>query len=272
MFLQENSIKNFQANNFNLFMKRYIITTISFLLCTSLLVNAQDVNILLKEASNFEKQLKEPEALEKYKQVIATDPKNILALVKCTEFNCSMGARQTDKNAKTNFYNEAQSFAQKALAADSNSADANYAMALVAGKMAETDQEKKQLVEYVRQIKIYSDKALAINPNHARANYVEGKWHYEMVTLPFFKKAAVKTLYGGMQKGSIDSAIFYMERCRKLDQYFVRNYLDLAKAYQYNNQPTNTLEVLNKLVKLPNRTADDAALKQEGQKLLDQMM
>ena len=253
-------------------MKRYIITTISFLLCTCVFANAQDVNILLKEASNFEKQLKEPEALEKYKQVIAIDPKNILGLVKCTELNCSIGARQTDKNTKINFYNEAQTCAQKALAADSNSADANYAMALVAGKMAETEQEKKQSVEYVRQIKIYADKALAINPNHAKANYVEGKWHFEMVTLPFFKKAAVRTLYGGMQKGNIDSAIFYMEKCRTLDQYFVRNYLDLAKAYQYNNQPTNTLEVLNKLVKLPNRSADDAALKQEGQKLLDKMM
>lgn len=253
-------------------MKRYIIATISFLLCVCVFANAQDVNILLKEASNFEKQLKEPEALAKYKQVIATDPDNMIALVKCTELNCSMGARQTDKNAKTNFYNEAQTCAQKALAADSNSADANYAMAIVAGKMAEIEPEKKQSTEFVRQIKIYADKALAINPDHARANYVEGKWHYDMVTLSFFKKAAVKTLYGGMQKGSIDSAIYYMEKCRKLDQYFVRNYFDLAKAYQYNNQPTNTLEVLNKLVKLPNRTADDAALKQEGQKLLDQMM
>jgi hypothetical protein len=242
------------------------------LLFANVIVKAQDVNIVLKDASNLEKQLKEPEALEKYKQAASMDPNNISALIKCTELSCSIGARQTDKNAKANFYNDAKTYAQKAFALDSNNADANYAKAVAAGKMTEIETDKKQLTEYVREIKIYGDKALSINPNHAKANYVEGKWHFDMTTLSWIKKAAIKTLYGGLPKGDIDSAIFYMEKCRKLDQYFVRNYLDLAKAYQYKNQPATALEVLNKLVKLPNRTADDAALKEEGQKLLDQMM
>jgi tetratricopeptide (TPR) repeat protein len=245
---------------------------IAFLLFTGVFANAQDVNVVLKEASNLEKQLKEPEALEKYKQAAALDPKNISTLVKCTELNCSIGARQTDVASKTTYYNTAKSYATNALALDSNNSDANYAMALVAAKMTEIAPEKKQVTEFVRQSKMYGDKALAMNPNSAKANYLEGKWHYEMVTLSWVKRTAVKALYGGLPKGNIDSAIFYMEKCRKLDQYFAPNYLDLAKAYQYNHQPTNVLEVLNKLVKLPNRTADDPALKQEGQKLLDQMM
>lgn len=245
---------------------------IIFLLLTTALANAQDVNILLKEASNLEKQLKEPEALEKYKQAALIDSNNVSTLVKCAELNCSMGARQTDKNAKSNFYTAAKDYAQKAVARNPNNADANYAMALVAAKMTEVEPEKKQVTDYVRQTKTYADKALSIDPNHAKANYIEGKWHYEMVTLSWLKKTAVKALYGGLPKGNMDSAIYYMEKCRKLDQYFVRNYLDLAKAYQYIKQPTNALEVLNKLVKLPNRTADDAALKEEGQKLLDEMM
>ena len=233
---------------------------------------AQDVNLLLKEAANLEKQLKEPEALDKYKQVTQSDPANITALVKCTELNAAIGARQTDKNAKINYYNTAQTCAQQALAADPENADANYAMALIAAKMTEIETENKKVVEYVRQAKLYADKALSINPNHAKANYTLGKWHYEMVNLSWVKKAAVKTLYGGLPKGDIDSAIIYMEKCRSLDQYFVRNTLDLAKAYQYNRQPAKTIEILNKLVKLPNRTADDAALKEEGKKMLEQMM
>jgi len=246
-----------------------IITILLFVSTT--LVHAQDVNVLLKEAANLEKQLKESEALEKYKQIASTDTNNIFVLVKCTELNCSIGARQTDKNAKANYYNEAQTYAQKALVADPNNADANYAMAVLAGKMTEIEPEKKKVTEYVRQTKLYGDKAIAINPNHAKANYVVGKWHYEMVTLSWIKKAAVKTLYGGLPKGDIDSAILYMEKCRVLDQYFVRNYLDLAKAYQYKSQPAKAIEVLNKLVKLPNRTADDAALKEEGKQMLQQM-
>jgi hypothetical protein len=250
-------------------MKNILIIVFLFL---SVFANAQDVNILLKEASNLEKQLKEPEALEKYKQAAAIDSNNVSTLVKCAELDCNIGTRQTDKNAKANFYNDAKAYAQKALAHDANNADANYAMALVASKLAEIEPEKKQMTEDVRQTKLYADKSLAINPNNAKANYIEGRWHYDVVTLSWAKKAAEKTLYGGLPKGNMDSAIFYMEKCRKLDQYFVRNYLDLAKAYEYTKQPTNALEVLNKLVKLPNRTADDPAIKEEGQKLLDQMM
>ncbi|HRI20698.1 MAG TPA: hypothetical protein PLA68_07075, partial [Panacibacter sp.] len=221
---------------------------------------------------NLEKQLKEPEALDKYKQAVAADANNIAALVKCAELNASIGARQTDKNWKIIYYNNTQTFARQAYAADSNSADASYAMALAAAKMTEIADENKQVIAYVRETKMYIDKALTVNTSHAKANYTLGKWHYEMVTLSWVKKAAVKAIYGGLPKGAIDSAILYMEKCRKLDQYFVRNYLDLAKAYQYDSKPTKEMEILNLLIKLPLRTADDAALKAEGKKMLDQMM
>jgi hypothetical protein len=243
-----------------------------FLLLVSVYARSQDINLLVKEASNLEKQLKEPEALEKYKQIALVDSSNIAVLEKCTELNCSIGARQTDKNAKAKYYKDAETYAQKALTKDANSADANYAMALASARMTEIEPEKKKATEYVRDIKLYGDKAIAINPNHPKANYVVGKWHYEMITLSWLKRTAVKTLYGGLPKPDMDSAVFYMEKCRSLDQYFVRNYLDLAKAYQYKSQPAKAIEVLNKLVKLPNRTADDAALKEEGSQMLQKML
>jgi tetratricopeptide (TPR) repeat protein len=243
-----------------------------FLLVACISVHAQDVNVLLKEASNFEKQLKETEALEKYTDVLKVDDKNIPALVKCTELNVRMGARQTDKNAKANYYHLGEAYARKGWTVDSNNADVDYAMALVSAKLTETADENKEIVGYVRQTKLYVDRALAINPNHGMANYTLGKWHFEMVNLSWVKKAAVKALYGGLPKGDIDSAIFHMEKCRSIDQYFVLNYLDLAKAYDFNSQPAKAMDVLNKLIKLPNRTIDDAALKEEGKKMLEKML
>jgi uncharacterized protein YdiU (UPF0061 family) len=74
-----------------------------------------------------------------------------------------------------------------------------------------------------------------------------------------------------MPPATIENAFKYMEKCRVLEPYFVLNFLDLAKAYKYDNQPAKAIEVLNQLVKLPLRTADDAALKAEGKTLLGQM-
>ncbi|HNP24114.1 MAG TPA: hypothetical protein PKM63_12695 [Panacibacter sp.] len=231
----------------------------------------QDIKLLQQEAANLERQFKEPEALNRYSRIAEMNPKDLPALVKCTELNCSIGNRTPDKNAKKRYYLAAGDYAQKAYIVDSASADANYAMALVAGKMTEVEEEKKKIVEFVNLSKIYDDKALAINPNHAKANYLMGKWHYEIVNLSWVKRAAVNTLYGGLQKGSIDSAIAYLEKSRRLDQYFVRNYFDLAKAYDYNNQPAKAIDVLNKLLKLPTRTADDEGLKVQAKQLLEKL-
>lgn len=253
-------------------MKRLqIFRLISFCVCLLLVTpsHAQDINVLLKEASNFERVQKENDALEKYKLVLTQDPANIKALVKAAELSASIGGRLADKNNKRLFYETALSYAKRAWQSDSNHADAAYAMAMISGRMTDIETENKQIVAYVKDIKLYSDKALSINPDHAKANYTLGKWHYEMVTLSGLKKAAVKLFYGGLPSGDLEKAIFFMEKCKTLEPYFALNYLDLAKAYKEARQPAKAIEVLNKLVKLPVRTGDDPAIKAEGAKMLE---
>lgn len=232
---------------------------------------SQDVNTLLKEAGNLERSLKEEAALDKYKQILTADSNNVRALIRSSELCSSIGGRQVDKNAKANYYNLAKHYADKAIAKDSNNADAYYVRAVAAGKLTEIESDNKKLVEDIKDIKTYADKALSINPNHGKANYVLGKWNFEVLTLSWAKKAAVKVLYGGIQKATIEDVYKYMERCKVLEPYFVLNYLDLAKAYKYDHKPSQAIDVLNQLVKLPNRTEDDPALKAEGKKMLAEM-
>lgn len=249
-------------------MKYLVILLGSLLMLTA---GAQDINVLLKEADNLEKQLKEPEALDRYKQVLLQNPVQLKALVKAAELNVALGNRQTDKNSKRLYYETALSFANRAFMADSNQADASYAMSMASGKMTDVETENRKIVAYVKDVKKYADRALSINPNHARANYTLGKWHYEMANLSGVKKMAVKLFYGGLPEGNLDDAIMYMEKCRSLEPYFVSNYLDLAKAYKDNRRPAQVIEVLNRLVKLPTRSTDDIANKAEGAKLLESM-
>ena len=249
-------------------MKLFFSILFVLSVCT---VQSQDINVWLKEADNLEKQQREPEALEKYKQVLVLEPANMKSLVKAAELNVSISRRQSDKNNKRLYIETAYAFAKRAIHADSNNADANYAMAMASGKMTDIESENKKLVAYVKDVKTYSDKALAVNPNHPKANYTLGRWHYEMATLSGIKKVAVKLLYRGLPEGNLEQAIQYMEKCKTLEPYFVSNYLELAKAYKDNRQPAQAIAVLNKLVKLPTRSTDDVALKAEGSKLLESM-
>lgn len=249
-------------------MKKILV---GFYILLSVQLFSQQVTVLLKEAANLERSQKEEPALDKYKLVLAADPGNINALVRSSELSSAIGSRQADKNAKITYYNAAKEYADKAISIDSNSADAYYVRAVAAGKLTEIEPENKKLVADVKDIKTYADKALIKNPEHGKANYILGKWNFEVLTLPWAKKAAVKVLFGGMPPAAIENAYKYMEKCKKIEPYFVLNYLDLAKAYKYDHKPAQAIEVLNQLVKLPTRTADDVALKSEGKKLLSEM-
>jgi tetratricopeptide (TPR) repeat protein len=234
-------------------------------------VYGQDINVQFKEADNLEKQLKEPEALEKYQQILLTSPTNIKALVKAAELNALLGGKEKDKKNKRLYYESALAFAQRALQSDANSADANYAMAMASGKLTDVETENKKIVAYVKDVKTFADKAISINPNHAKANYTLGKWHYEMVTLSGIKKMAVKLFYGGLPDGDLDKSIALMEKCKAIEPYFAPNYLDLGKAYKEAHQPAKATEVLSKLVKLPTRSSEDITIKAEGAQLLESL-
>lgn len=229
---------------------------------------AQDNNALLREANNLELKFDEAGALEKYKQVAANDAGNIRALIKCAELNCSIGSREKDINAKANYFQQAFTYAKQAYAKDSNNSDACYVMALVNYSINELKPDNKKLVDNIRQIKIYSDKALVANNNNGKANYIMGLWHFELIQSGWLKKQAVKNFYNAIPDTQVDSAAYYMEKARSAEPYFALNYLGLAKVYIYDHQPAKAIGVLEKLVKLPNRTFNDKAYKEEGKQLL----
>lgn len=234
-------------------------------------LHAQDIAVVLKQADNFDKQIKEAEAMEKYQEALTIDPANFRALYRLTELNAAIGSRQLKKAEKLPYFEKATQYASKALAADSTNADAYYLLSLSSWKRSTVEEKNKEEVEYLRAWKEYADKAIAINPKHAKAVFLLGKWNFDMSKASFVKKAAAKTIYGGISKWDIETAIRLFEQARTFDPYFVQNYYELVKAYEYNNQPALQIDILNRLVKLPVRTGDDAAWKAEGKKMLEQM-
>jgi len=229
---------------------------------------AQNTTTLLQQAEQMERQLKEAEASNLYQAVLLQDPRNVQALCKLAELQSILGEKATDKKSKQLYFETSYSFAKRAWLADSNRVEPNYVMAMASGKMTDFESDNKKVVGYVRDIKDYAERAIKINPNYGKAQYVLGKWHYEMYMLSGFKKAAVKLMYGGLPSGDPDIAIACMEKCRTLEPYFVSNYLDLGRAYKEVRKPTEAIDVLTKLQKLPNRNSADPMLKAAGASLL----
>ncbi|MCX6265076.1 MAG: hypothetical protein NTZ47_11140 [Bacteroidetes bacterium] len=229
---------------------------------------AQNPSTLIQQAEQMERQLKEADASSLYQAVLLQDPRNVQALCKLAELQSILGEKATDKKAKQLYFETSYSFAKRAWLADSNRVETNYVMAMASGKMTDFESDNKKVVGYVRDIKDYAERAIKINPNYGKAQYVLGKWHYEMYILSGFKKAAVKLMYGGLPSGDPDIAIACMEKCRTLEPYFVSNYLDLGRAYKEVRKPTEAIDVLTKLQKLPNRNSADPLQKAAGATIL----
>jgi tetratricopeptide (TPR) repeat protein len=233
----------------------------------SCIIYAQDVDALIKEAEKFERDLKEADALNTYKNILAAQPENIKALCKCAELTGRIGNRLKEEKQRAAQFEIAKSYALAALKANNKDADANYVAAATAMRFTFVTGGKER-AGYLRDMKNYADSALIINPNHARALYVLGKWNFEITEMNVADKAAVKILFGGMPKASLDAAIIHFEKARTADPLLSVNYLDLANAYIKFHRTDKAIDVLNKMQKLPPRTQDDAALKAEGKTLL----
>jgi tetratricopeptide (TPR) repeat protein len=231
--------------------------------------NAQDINGLLKDAQQLESAFKEPEALQKYLDVVRTQPNNLTALIKISELYSILGKHQATKDKQKEYYSNARVYAQKALAVNTNSSDANVAMALAMGRMALISSGDDK-IKAVKDVKTYSEKGVQLDPNNYKAYHVLAKWHYEVSDLNSVEKWLVKVAYEALPKASLDEAIKDYEKSRQLNPAFLLNYLELAKSYHRKDNNKKAVELLETMLKMPVKMSEDNNIKAKGRKLLEE--
>ena len=231
--------------------------------------NAQDINGLLKDAQQLESVFKEPEALQKYLDVVRTQPNNLTALIKISELYSILGKHQGTKDKQKEYYRNARVYAQKALAVNANSSDANVVMALAMGRMALISSGDDK-IKAVKDVKTYSEKGVQLDPNNYKAYHLLAKWNYEVSDLNSVEKWLVKVAYEALPKASLDDAIKYYEKSRQLNPAFLLNYMELAKSYHRKDNDKKAVELLETMLKMPVKMSEDNNIKAKGRKLLEE--
>ncbi|MBO9203651.1 MULTISPECIES: tetratricopeptide repeat protein [Niastella] len=230
---------------------------------------AQDINGLLKDAQQLENAFKEPEALQKYLDVIRSQPNNLTALIKVSELYSILGKHQGTKDKQKEYYRNARVYAQKALVVNPGSSDANVVMALAMGRMALISSGDDK-IKAVKDVKTYSEKGVQLDPNNYKAYHVLAKWHYEVSDLNSVEKWLVKVAYEALPKASLDDAIKFYEKSRQLNPAFLLNYLELAKSYHRKENDKKAVELLETMLKMPVKMSEDNNIKAKGKKLLEE--
>ncbi len=228
----------------------------------------QNVNDLIRQADQYETVMNDVQAVEKYKEAIKFQPTNVYAICKASEICSRIGARlKTDKPQQTLYFQAAKTYARNALKLNPTASDANFVMALVMGREA-LEKGGEEKISAVKDIKHYADLSIKYNPQNYKAWYILGKWYYEVSSLNYFERTAVKVFFGALPAAKIDDAITCLEKAKSLNPGFILNYLSLAKAYKKKDDDAMAKQNLAYMFSLPDKTQDDAAFKSEGRGLL----
>src|SRR5882672_205215 len=194
-------------------MKHIILIFLSSL--SFLYPTAQDVTALIKEADRLEAIPEEAAAYDKFKEVLKLTPTNIHALSKCSELCSRIGKRQKDNALRDNYYTAAKIYAETALKIDPANGEASTSMAIALGRTTMSKSGKEKIAT-ARDIRKYIDIALKADPNNFLAWHVLGRWHYEISSLNFLERSAVKLFYGGLPSSSFRESVAAFEKSESL--------------------------------------------------------
>jgi tetratricopeptide (TPR) repeat protein len=230
-------------------------------------VFSQTFDSLFQRGLQLEQSFNEKQALIKFQEAHKLNPNHLQVLYKCSDLCSRIGAREKNEKIKLDYFNSALFFAKKAYRISPDSDEANVEMSVAQGRIALTNSGEDKII-LVKEIKLFADKAIQINPNNFKAWHILGKWHFEISNLNFFEKAAIKLFYGGLPESSFKISIKAYEKAKSINSKFCLNYLELAKAYEKNDDINQAITNLKLLLQLPNSIEDDFAIKQEASKLL----
>lgn len=251
-------------------MKKIISTAFLLFSFQYLIAQSSDAPLLVKQGKDLLTQMKEEDALEKFKAAIKSDPLNYEAAWNASLMCSRIGNRQADETKKKEYFVIAKQYAVKSLKLNPTDAESNFAMAVAMGRMALISGAKDK-VAASRDIKNYADLAIKYNPNHAGAWHVLGKWNYEVANLNFAERAIANSLFGGIPDGDINKSIDCYNKAINLDPNDILYYLDLATAYHNIESDSKAIETLKKALALKPRFEDDANYLVQCKKLMDEI-
>jgi tetratricopeptide (TPR) repeat protein len=236
-------------------------------ICFPGLLFSQDVSQLLKEAQQQESLLHENEAFLKYAQVVKLDAVNLTALWKCSELCSRIGARQPDKEKMKPYFVAAKNYASAALSVNTNSSEANCAMAFALGRISRVSTTKERII-LARDVKFYVDKAIRLDPANFRAYHILGRWNYDVSDLNMAERSFARMFYGRIPDASLDDAIVDFEKSRALYPAFILNYYELARSYHRMGEVKKAIGYLRTLLTMPDLIYDDIRVKVIARQLL----
>jgi tetratricopeptide (TPR) repeat protein len=227
-----------------------------YLLTLSLALAAEDVDHLIIDAQQLEKNGDTDSAIIVLKTADRLSPENIEVTKLLARQYVLKVDDATDPTAKKRFAEMALDLARKAADKLPNDAEAQVALAAAYGKLCDLVDGKTK-VEYSKQVYIDARKALHLDPGSDFGHLILAQWNFQMVFLNPFLKAFTELMYGQFPPASKEEAISQYEKAIQLAPERIVHHAEFAKALDVMGDKSEARQQWTKVTELKPIYAQD---------------
>jgi tetratricopeptide (TPR) repeat protein len=240
--------------------------TLSRLACAQ----GQSADELMAQGNLHYDRLQTKEALKYYLPAEKLEPKNAKLLAKISREYRHLMSDASSKSEKLRLGGLAVSYAERAVAAAPNDAEAQLAVAISYGKVLVL-QGSREKVESSRKVKIAAEKAVKLDPSNDLGWHVLGRWHLVWAEVSGLQRTMAELVYGKMPPSSFEEAARNFRKAIALNPNRLMHYVELGRTYADMGQKEEARKNLKKGLQMRETEKDDPETKEKGRELLKKL-
>jgi tetratricopeptide (TPR) repeat protein len=199
------------------------------LLALSLALGGENVDRLISDAEQLEKEGDTDSAITVLKTAEHLSPENVEVTKLLARQYVLKVDDVVDLGAKKTFAELALDLARKAADKLPSDSQAQAALAAAYGKLCDLVDGKLK-VEYSKKVYVEATKALRLDPDSDFGHLILAQWNFQMVFLNPFLKAFTEIIYGQFPPASKEEAIAHYKRAIELAPERIVHHAEFAKA------------------------------------------
>ena len=239
-----------------------------YLLATAWSFAQEDVNHLIADAEQLERNGNTDSAITALKTADKISPDNIEVAELLAQQYVLKVDDETDPAAKKAIGEMALDLARKAADKLPQNSEAQVTLAAAYGKLTDLVDPRTK-IEYSKKVYAEATKALRLDPNSDFGNLILAQWNYQMVFLNPFLKTLAELIYGKFPAASREEAIAHYKRAIELAPDRIVHHAEFAKALDTMGDKTAAREQWQQVVELKPIFAQDRRYQEMALKRLE---
>ena len=253
-------------------MKLYYILILLFFNSTMVLPNTFDE--LIAKGDSLYAQSDMQYALDYYQQAYAIDSSDYYLLLKLTRVCNDLGEyyyELRDEELSKNVVYEGVDFADRFSSLYPDSAKVYAYLAWSYGNQALFEGGKEK-IKLAHKIKDNATKAISMDSTDYLPYVILGIYNRQIGALSWFERLFANTFFGDVPEGSFEESERMMRKALELQSGLVIAAFHLSLTYKEMGEEEKEIEMLKKVLEMPNLNFRDTYAKRKAQERLDDLL